>query len=252
MDAVDADTDAARDGETTAAATGDDSEPTGRKRTRRERSTPRVDYDLRVSSILNRVETDRKLEAPRALKAKSRPAPLSKYRRRTANGRERTRMQEMNGAFDALRRAVPGDDDEEAASKQTKITTLRLAMDYIRALRGMLHGAEEGGEAGPDGASSASEGQSSPGYSGLDSEGESAHWGCTGCTAEAGRCGGGDAMVSERTWRHNARSARASLTSLTSLHGHCPWGGLNATTDRKADVYIDDVEQAMRKDINGS
>lgn len=76
---------------------------------------------------------------------KGRPQPLSKYRRRTANARERQRMREINAAFETLRRIVPvqkgadpavgggcvGGDDCE---KMTKITTLRLAMRYITAL----------------------------------------------------------------------------------------------------------------------
>lgn len=38
---------------------------------------------------------------------KHRPPPLSKYRRKTANARERSRMKEINSAFETLRKAVP-------------------------------------------------------------------------------------------------------------------------------------------------
>lgn len=38
---------------------------------------------------------------------KQRPPPLSKYRRKTANARERSRMKEINSAFETLRKAVP-------------------------------------------------------------------------------------------------------------------------------------------------
>lgn len=38
---------------------------------------------------------------------KNRPPPLSKYRRKTANARERSRMKEINSAFETLRKAVP-------------------------------------------------------------------------------------------------------------------------------------------------
>lgn len=78
-------------------------------------------------------------------KAKPKSAPLSKYRRKTANARERTRMREINSAFENLRKFVPlsfGGADESAAStneKLTKITTLRLAMKYIQSLNDVLH-----------------------------------------------------------------------------------------------------------------
>uniref|UniRef100_T1HCE8 BHLH domain-containing protein n=2 Tax=Rhodnius prolixus TaxID=13249 RepID=T1HCE8_RHOPR len=68
---------------------------------------------------------------------KSKPAPLSKYRRKTANARERSRMREINEAFDSLRRAVPHTGCRES-EKLTKISTLRLAMKYIAALSAAL------------------------------------------------------------------------------------------------------------------
>ncbi|XP_003745941.1 helix-loop-helix protein delilah-like [Galendromus occidentalis] len=70
-------------------------------------------------------------------RGKSRPAPLSKYRRKTANARERFRMQEINDAFEKLRNVVPGM-PSETDPKLTKITTLRLAMNYINALSRVL------------------------------------------------------------------------------------------------------------------
>lgn len=71
-------------------------------------------------------------------KSKTKAAPLSKYRRKTANARERTRMREINTAFENLRHCVPhtitGDQTASSNEKLTKITTLRLAMKYIRVL----------------------------------------------------------------------------------------------------------------------
>ncbi|XP_075233092.1 uncharacterized protein LOC142331226 [Lycorma delicatula] len=66
---------------------------------------------------------------------KQKPPPLSKYRRKTANARERSRMREINEAFESLRRAIPHLTHENNHNeKMTKITTLRLAMKYIAAL----------------------------------------------------------------------------------------------------------------------
>ncbi|KAL0280618.1 UNVERIFIED_CONTAM: hypothetical protein PYX00_001852 [Menopon gallinae] len=80
---------------------------------------------------------------------KQKPPPLSKYRRKTANARERNRMREINIAFETLRRAVPhiSGNLNSGNEKLTKITTLRLAMKYIQALRQVLdsgHPAEAG------------------------------------------------------------------------------------------------------------
>lgn len=76
-------------------------------------------------------------------KAKQKAAPLSKYRRKTANARERIRMREINSAFEHLRKCVPVSmcDGTPASTneKLTKITTLRLAMKYIETLNNVLH-----------------------------------------------------------------------------------------------------------------
>ncbi|XP_059046684.1 LOW QUALITY PROTEIN: helix-loop-helix protein delilah-like [Achroia grisella] len=74
-------------------------------------------------------------------RARRTPQPLSKYRRKTANARERSRMREINRAFEALRRAVPASaitGTPVPCEKLTKITTLRLAMRYISALSATL------------------------------------------------------------------------------------------------------------------
>lgn len=77
-------------------------------------------------------------------KKKPKAPPLSKYRRKTANARERTRMREINTAFENLRNCVPPaiscgtPDDQPTNEKLTKITTLRLAMKYIRTLNEVL------------------------------------------------------------------------------------------------------------------
>lgn len=51
-------------------------------------------YNFRTKSIQNRIETEKKRKiAKKEPKPKQKPPPLSKYRRRTANARERNRMQ---------------------------------------------------------------------------------------------------------------------------------------------------------------
>ncbi|KAF2903179.1 hypothetical protein ILUMI_03008 [Ignelater luminosus] len=78
-------------------------------------------------------------------KPKQKPAPLSKYRRKTANARERSRMREINQAFETLRRAVPHQMSVAHSGtneKLTKITTLRLAMKYISVLSATLNSTE--------------------------------------------------------------------------------------------------------------
>ncbi len=121
-------------------------------------------YSLRPRSIAKRLEVEQKLKQPvlakRTPKPKQKPAPLSKYRRKTANARERSRMKEINQAFETLRRAIPaaatspssyasspspsssssscGGSSSSSSEKWTKITTLRLAMDYIEALTRVL------------------------------------------------------------------------------------------------------------------
>ena len=91
-------------------------------------------YNLRLCSQVNRVQVERRKEEPKKLKPKSRPPPLSKYRRKTANSRERSRMNEINDAFEDLRKVIP----DYPTGKMTKITTLRLALNYMGALREML------------------------------------------------------------------------------------------------------------------
>lgn len=103
-------------------------------------------YSLRPRSLRTRDEEDVSpvisKSKNRSSKPKKKPEPLSKYRRKTANARERSRMREINAAFEALRKAVPHLSNQavgvQANEKLTKITTLRLAMKYINALSAVL------------------------------------------------------------------------------------------------------------------
>lgn len=103
-------------------------------------------YGLRPRTIIKRLQQERtRQEVPKKIvRSKSRPAPLSKYRRKTANARERHRMKEINNAFDTLRKALPDTIEVPTTqSSMTKITTLRLAVNYIRALSEVLNAEDD-------------------------------------------------------------------------------------------------------------
>ncbi|XP_076366848.1 uncharacterized protein LOC143255292 [Tachypleus tridentatus] len=93
-----------------------------------------IKYKLRPRSIQNNKEKENMRCNKKEPKQK--PPPLSKYRRRTANARERFRMDKMNEAFEQLRLAIPK--FPSVNSKLTKIKTLRLAVHYIATLSDIL------------------------------------------------------------------------------------------------------------------
>ena len=101
-------------------------------------------YSLRPRKVVRRLQQlDRARDNMKNINSrvtKSRPPPLSKYRRKTANARERHRMKEINEAFETLRRILPDfcSSRAAAASAMTKITTLKVAVSYIRALSHIL------------------------------------------------------------------------------------------------------------------
>lgn len=100
------------------------------------------------SSSIHQEETQETTKPSKSHKPKQKAAPLSKYRRKTANARERNRMREINQAFEALRKVIPQMAAAHPAptvnnEKLTKITTLRLAMKYISTLSAVLNGSQE-------------------------------------------------------------------------------------------------------------
>merc|ERR1712141_73695 len=66
-------------------------------------------YVLRECSIKKRNEVEVKKAQPkkRGPKPRPKPQPMSKYRRKTANLRERERMGEINNAFEHLKEKIP-------------------------------------------------------------------------------------------------------------------------------------------------
>ncbi|KAK8743311.1 hypothetical protein OTU49_001364 [Cherax quadricarinatus] len=99
-------------------------------------------YQLRPRSVHPRRRCDSEWSLEDTLRQhKQRPPPLSRYRRKTANARERYRMRQINTAFESLRGVLPSwVCSRRAASEMTKITTLRLASAYIRSLQDILDG----------------------------------------------------------------------------------------------------------------
>ncbi|XP_042234450.1 twist-related protein-like [Homarus americanus] len=98
-------------------------------------------YQLRPRSVKSRRRCDSDWNFQDTLRHKPRPPPLSRYRRKTANARERYRMRQINTAFDSLRGVLPSwVCSRRAASDMTKITTLKLASAYIRSLQDILDG----------------------------------------------------------------------------------------------------------------
>lgn len=105
-------------------------------------STDKKGYSLRPRCAPKSTDSDEiseEVRKPRSRISKSlkqKCLPLSKYRRKTANARERSRMREINEAFETLRRSIPliSTKIDNPNEKNTKISTLRLAMKYITVL----------------------------------------------------------------------------------------------------------------------
>ncbi|XP_044730821.1 helix-loop-helix protein delilah-like [Chrysoperla carnea] len=113
-------------------------------------------YEIKLKNCDLQTQQQQQSNIPTQQQSKTnkKAPPLSKYRRKTANARERSRMREINYAFEALRRAVPhifvlqcpslnnsscSNQQSSPSEKLTKITTLRLAMRYINALSSVLN-----------------------------------------------------------------------------------------------------------------
>ena len=106
-------------------------------------------YKLRDASLKKREEMEHRKNQPRKRGPKPRPktAPMSKYRRKTANLRERLRMGEINVAFEKLRDKLPNpmaQAGKAKCEKLTKINILHVAINYIRAMENLLETGDSG------------------------------------------------------------------------------------------------------------
>ena len=91
------------------------------------------------------------LSTPIARKFPSRHPVKRVYQRNAANQRERKRMKIINDAFDGLRNRIPL---ETAERKLSKVDTLRLAIQYIQHLSGLVECSGASGATGGCGQSS--------------------------------------------------------------------------------------------------
>lgn len=110
-------------------------------------------YKLRACSVKKRLETEERCSKKRGPKPKTHSQKMSKYRRKTANARERMRMGEINVAFDKLKEKIPLPSvglGRQKCEKLTKINLLHIAINYIRTLEDILESGEEGVDIYPE------------------------------------------------------------------------------------------------------
>ena len=106
---------------------------------------PRKCRSLRKSSVIKRLEIEMKKKLPRTKEKQSKKKNLSKYRRKSANAKERERMKKQNSVFEVLKEIVPCEKPRKGEEdKETKVTTLRSAILYIRSLKSLLSDCEAG------------------------------------------------------------------------------------------------------------
>ena len=106
---------------------------------------PDKSRSLRRTSVKKRLETEINKTNIKVKEKISKKRTLSKYKRKTANAKERERMKKMNDVFDTLKNVIPaekrGDDEDE---KETKVSTLRSAIAYINCLKQLIDDCDAG------------------------------------------------------------------------------------------------------------
>ena len=94
---------------------------------------PDKSRSLRKTSVKKRMETEVKRKEPKLKDKLSKKARLSKYRRKSANAKERERMKRQNDVFEVLKEILPSDkaakkNDEE---KETKVKSPSVTLIHI-------------------------------------------------------------------------------------------------------------------------
>ena len=102
----------------------------------RPQKVEKTKYKLRgPSSTKTRPEAEDRLGRKRGPRPKTQQSSkMSKYRRKTANARERQRVHTITAAFDTLQAAIP---TEEKDIKLSKLSVIKIATAYIMALSRM-------------------------------------------------------------------------------------------------------------------
>jgi len=99
---------------------------------------------LRQSSVAKRLETEKQRRQPR-VKERTSKKYMSKYRRKTENAKERERMKKFNEAFENLRQKLPSRVlVDNIGEKDTKVSALRSAINYIKSLQDLLADCDAG------------------------------------------------------------------------------------------------------------
>ena len=121
----------------------------------RPQKVEKTKYKLRgPSSTKTRPEAEDRLGRKRGPRPKTQQSSkMSKYRRKTANARERQRMGAINVAYDRLKDTIPLPSvglGRQKCEKLTKINLLHIAINYIRTLQDILDSGEEGVDIVPE------------------------------------------------------------------------------------------------------
>ena len=125
----------------------------------RQQKVEKTKYSLRAPATTSKARLE--LEDRLGRKRGARPArpktphssKMSKYRRKTANARERQRMGAINVAYDRLKDTIPLPSvglGRQKCEKLTKINLLHIAINYIRTLQDILDSGEEGVDIVPE------------------------------------------------------------------------------------------------------
>ena len=110
-------------------------------------------YKLRTPAARKRLEAEDRLGRKRGPRPKTPSSKMSKYRRKTANARERQRMGAINVAYDRLKDTIPLPSvglGRQKCEKLTKINLLHIAINYIRSLQDILDTGEVGVDIVPE------------------------------------------------------------------------------------------------------